>query len=65
MMTRQQVWSSKALACIKEIMATKTDAEKKKYKTHCKKAAGLVQRSGLIQALCFLRCRSGKEMGDV
>jgi len=63
-MMKQQVWSTKALAEIQEVMAQKTSDEKSKIKTHCKKAAGLIQRSGLIQALCFLRARTGKDMGD-
>ena len=63
-MMRQQKWSSETVKAIQKIMVTENQARKEKYKTHCKKTAGLIQRSGLIQALCFLRCRTGKEMGD-
>lgn len=63
-MMRQQKWSSEALKEIQTVINIKKADEQKKYKTHCKKTAGLIQRSGLIQTLCFLRARLGKEMGD-
>lgn len=62
-MMKQQMWSTKALQEIKLVLANQNDDAKKKFKTHCKKTAGLIQRSGLIQALCFLRARPGTEMG--
>ena len=64
-MMRQQTWSTETLKKIQSIAnATHPSINKPKYKTHCKKAAGLIQRSGLIQAICFLLCRSNSEMGD-
>lgn len=63
-MMKQQQWSSTALTEIRTVMEQKSEKEQKKFKTHCKKAAGLIQRSGLIQALCFLRGRQEQEMGD-
>ena len=63
-MMKQQQWSTRTLSEIRTVLKKSSIDEQKKFKTHCKKGAGLIQRSGLIQALCFLRARQGKEMGD-
>ena len=62
-MMRQQQWSSDSLKAIKDVLENK-NADKAKYKTFCKKTAGLIQRSGLIQALCFLQARDGNNFCD-
>jgi len=55
-MTRQQDWARRAHKLVHN-RAKGTKDERAKYKTHCMKLPTLLQQSGLIQALVFLRTR--------
>lgn len=57
-MTRQQIWAKHALA---RVLAQKDKASESKYETLCMKAPALIKQSGVVQALAFLRARSGAE----
>ncbi len=56
-MTRQQKWAKEAL---KRVQAYQGPDEKK-YRTLCMRTPALIQQSGLVQALAFLRARDGEE----
>lgn len=54
-MTRQQEWSREALT---RVLAVAKNAEQAPaYNTLCQKMPGLVQRSGLLQAVVFVQSR--------
>ena len=68
MATRQQRWSSKALACVEERQAEgqAKDFAISKYKTRCLSTPSLVQQAGVVQALAFIisRDQTGRDFAD-
>ncbi len=71
-MTRQQRWARKALACVSKQKGPtgqkKAPAGSEEYRTLCMKMPILLQQSGLVQALAFVRSRSesgGVRVGQV
>ncbi len=64
-MMRQQTWSLRALEHVQAVRS-RPEEQQRKYKTLCMKMPGMVQRSGLIQALVFVQAREkmGAEFCD-
>ncbi len=56
-MTRQQRWAKHAYG---KVVEQKGGDAEKKYATLCMKAPSLFQQAGLVQAIAFLRTRSGE-----
>ena len=57
-MTRQQKWAHAALA---KVASHKGKSTESKNKTLCLKMPTLLKQSGVVQALAFMRARSGEE----
>ncbi len=56
-MTRQQEWALRAQQQVRDLAAT---PQRKKHKTFGMKMPGLIQQSGLVQALVFVQTRTGE-----
>lgn len=55
-MTRQQTWSKAALENVTKAKG-RSEEYRKVYNTLCQKMPGLIQRSGLVQAVVFVQSR--------
>ena len=64
MATRQQQWATSAHQEVVK-WKEKNSAERAKYKTWCRRASSLIQQSGLVQALVFMRAKSDDGAGIV
>lgn len=63
MATRQQKWAVDTHA---EVLNWKTrTADRAKYKTWCRRSASLLQQSGLVQTLAFMKAKRDDGAGTV
>lgn len=58
-MTRQQKWAKESFERVSRFKES-SEEDRDKYRTLCLKMPALLKQSGLVQALAFIRARSGE-----